>query len=111
MSIDEWSDDIYVVDMADDPKFTDILTTLLVRLEKDTRDVVVNFSAVGMMNSSNIAQLLRLRKVMISHSRKLVLCNANYQIQGIFSVTGLDTLFQFTEDISVALAMLQVGGD
>ncbi len=108
MAIQNWSDEITVVELADDPQFTDELTTLIDALEEKPSDVVLNFSAVGFINSSNVSQLLRLRKIMISSTKRLVLCDVNTQVWGVFLVTGLDKIFEFTNDIATALATLQL---
>jgi anti-anti-sigma factor len=109
MAIQNWSDDIVVVELADDPQFTDELTSLMEALEKDARHVVLNFAAVGFINSSDVAKLLRVRKAMINSGRKLLLCEVNTQVWGVFLVTGLDKIFEFTNDIATALASLQLG--
>jgi anti-anti-sigma factor len=108
MAIQNWSDEITVVELADDPQFTDELTTLIDALEEKPSDVVLNFSAVGFINSSNVSQMLRLRKIMISSNKRLVLCDVNTQVWGVFLVTGLDKIFEFTNDIATALATLQL---
>jgi anti-anti-sigma factor len=108
MAIQNWSDDILVVELGDDPQFTDELDALMERLEGRPEHVVLNFAAVGFINSSNVAKLLRLRKKMINVERSLVLCDVNTQVWGIFLVTGLDKIFEFTNDIATALAQLQI---
>ena len=110
MAIQNWSDNINVVELADDPQFSDELTGLLDGLEEKPVDVVLNFSAVSFINSSNIAKLLRVRKLMITKARRLILCGVNTQVWGVFLVTGLDKIFEFTNDISTALATLQLAG-
>lgn len=111
MAIQNWSDDIVVADLQDDPQFTDELSALMDKLESEPKDVVLNFGTVGFVNSSNIAKLLRLRKLMISTQRDLVLCDVNTQVWGVLMVTGLDKIFDFTNDVATGLAMLQIGED
>jgi len=108
MGIQNWSDEIKVVDLGDDPQFTDELTALTEHLESEPAHVALNFAAVGFINSSNIAKLLRLRKQVISCERRMVLCDVNTQVWGVFLVTGLDRIFEFTNDVSTALASLQI---
>ena len=108
MAIQNWSDDIVVAELGDDPQFTDELTALTDALESSPRHVVLNFAAVGFINSSNVAKLLRLRKTMAQKQRRLILCEVNTQVWGVFLVTGLDKIFEFTNDISTALATLQI---
>ncbi len=108
MAIQDWSDDIVVADLADDPQFTDEVSALVDKLEKEPKSVVLNFGAVGFVNSSNIAKLLRLRKTMLLNERKLVLCDVNTQVWGVMQVTGLDKIFEYTNDVATALAKLQL---
>ncbi len=108
MAIQNWSDEITVAELGDDPQFTDELTSLMESIESEPVDVVLNFSAVGFINSSNVSQLLRLRKAVASNDKRLVLCDVNTQVWGVFLVTGLDKIFDFTNDIATALATLQL---
>ena len=110
MAIQNWSDEIIVAELGDDPQFSEDLTSLMDALETKAGDVVLNFGAVGFINSSNIAKLLRLRKKMITTGRRLVLCDVNTQVWGVFLMTGLDKIFEFINDISAALATIQLAG-
>ena len=110
MAIQNWSDEITVVELSDDPQFTDELSSLIDALEQKPTDVVLKFAAVGFINSSNVAKLLRLRKMMTTEGRRLIFCDVNSQVWGVFLVTGLDKIFDFTNDISTALATLQLAG-
>lgn len=109
MGIQNWSDEITVVELNDDPQFTDDLTSLVDALEGKPTDVVLNFAAVSFMNSSNVAKILRLRKMVLSAEHHLMLCDINTQVWGVFLVTGLDKVFDVTNDISTALTTLQLG--
>ena len=109
MAIQDWSENITVAELADDPQFSDDLAGLTERTEKGGTDIVLNFAAVGFINSSNIAKLLRLRKMLLAAGKRLVLCGVNTQVWGVFLVTGLDKIFEFTNDIATALATLQLG--
>ena len=111
MGIQNWSDEISVVELGNDPQFTDELTNLMESLEKAPAHVVLNFGAVGFINSSNVAKLLRLRKMMLAAQKRLMLCSLNTQVWGVFLVTGLDKIFEVAGDISTALATLQLAGD
>ncbi len=110
MSIQEWSENITVAELSDDPQFSDDLAALLEALEEKPASVVLNFATVTFINSSNIATLLRLRKHMNATQRTMILCDVNTQVWGVFLVTGLDKIFEFTNDVSTALAKLQLAG-
>ena len=108
MAIQKWSENITVAELADDPQFTDELSSLSDSLEAEPTHVVLNFAAVGFINSSNVAQLLRLRKQVTAMGKKMILCDVNTQVWGVFLVTGLDKIFEFTNDIATALATMQL---
>ena len=107
--IENWSDNILVVDVQDDPAFTDDLNALLEELDvrKDV-DVVLNFAGVSYLNSSNIAKLLKARKKLISTRRRLVLCGISTNVWGLFLVTGLDKVFDFVDNVATGLASVQI---
>ena len=109
MAIQEWSDKIRVVQLNDDPQFTEDLSGLEEDLEAKPTHVVLSFSAVGFINSSNVARLLRLRKKMLGLQKHMVLCEVSTQVWSIFLVTGLDKIFDFVKDVSTALAKVQLG--
>lgn len=109
MPIDKWSDEIWVVELLGDPGFTDDLVAVLDELEGGAVvDVVLNFSGVGYMNSSNIAKLLKLRKRLAGEKRRLVLCGIDTNIWGLFLVTGLDKVFEFADNVATGLAAVQI---
>ena len=109
MGIQQWSERILVVDLQDDPVLSDDLNTLDDRLAtRDDLDVVVNFGAVSYLNSSNIAKLLKIRKKLIASKRRFMLCSIATNVWGLFLVTGLDKVFDFTDDVASALATVQM---
>ena len=110
MSIENWSENIIVAELQDDPAFTDDLNALIEQLEHQT-DVVLNLAGVNYVNSSNIAKLLKLRKRLISNRRKLVLCGIGNTVWGLFLVTGLDKVFEFADSVAMGLATVQIGAE
>jgi anti-anti-sigma factor len=108
MPIEKWSDQVSVIHLADDPQFTDDLDALEHRLGQGKSDAVLDFAAVHFINSSNLARLLKLRKRMNADGSKLVLCNVSTQVWGAFLVTGLDKVFEFSDNVMTALATVQI---
>src|SRR3954465_7081309 len=108
MPIEKWSDQVSVVHLADDPQFTDDLDALEHRLGQGKSDIVLHYAAVHFINSSNLARLLKLRKKMNGSTSKLVFCNVSRQVWGAFLVTGLDKLFEFSDNVPTALATIQM---
>lgn len=110
MSIQNWSENILVAELQNDPQFTDDMETLISMVaENADQDVVLDFKAVEYLNSSNLAKLLKLRKqVIISNDRKMRLCGVNTHVWGVFLVTGLDKVFEFADELSMGLASVQI---
>jgi len=112
MTIQQWSESIILVDLEDDPQFSEDLNSLMQTIQDNNKvDVVLDFRNVTFLNSSNIAKLLKLRKlVMINHDRHIKLCGISTHVWGVFLVTGLDKIFDFADDVANALAALQLKG-
>lgn len=109
MAID-WSDDITVADLSDEPALSDELNSLIERFDAagSKPHVVLNFGRVSYINSSNIAQLLRLRKAVAAANRAMKICSVNDEVWSVLLVTGLDKVFRFAPDPMTALAGLQI---
>jgi anti-anti-sigma factor len=111
MAIQDWSENIILVDLPPEPQMSDELeaVTAIVRDRADC-EVVVDFSSVDIVTSSSLSKLLKLRKLMTDCGHQLVFCGAAPATQKIFSITGLDDIFEFVEDKFAALAGLQMAG-
>ncbi|MEW6250087.1 MAG: STAS domain-containing protein [Planctomycetota bacterium] len=107
----QWSENVIVAELGDDPQFTDDIAAIIEQCTKDPRqDVLLNLSGVTYLNSSNIAHLLKVRKlVTMTNQRKLKLAGVSTQVWGVFLVTGLDRIFDFVDDVPSGLAALQIG--
>ncbi|MCG3128304.1 MAG: hypothetical protein CHACPFDD_03186 [Phycisphaerae bacterium] len=110
MPVEHWSDTVLLAELSDDPQFTDDLNSLIEQCEQNQRlSVLADFRGITYLNSSNIARLLKLRKlVVISNQQRLKICGANTHVWGVFLVTGLDKIFEFVNDIPTGLASLQL---
>lgn len=110
MPVENWSETIVLGHLADDPQFTDDVQAIIELCTNNPQlDVLLDFSNVNYLNSSNIAKLLKLRKlVVITNDRRLKMCRISRQVWGVFLVTGLDRIFEVVEDVSTGLASLQM---
>jgi len=113
MSISEWSEQIVVAELQDEPALSDDLTGLIDRARgtESPPDVVLNFEAVTYLNSSNLAQLLDLRRALEDREAILRLCGLRESVWNLFVVTGLDKIFAFQENTAMALASLQIADE
>lgn len=111
MGIQNWSDNIILVDLPKEPDTADELETV-VEMVRDREDfnVVIDFSAVDMMTSSSLSKLLKLHKPIAACGQRLVLCGVAASVRGVFTVTGLDGIFELADDKFSALATLEMIG-
>jgi anti-anti-sigma factor len=108
MGFQNWSDDIILVDLSREPRMRSELKTLVeIVRDRGDCDVVVDFSSVDIMTSTSISGLLRLRKLLADCGHRLVFCNVPAATRSVFSVVGLDEVFEFSEDKFAALAAIQ----
>lgn len=109
MGIQNWSEDVILVNLATEPDMGDELQTVIDLLEEDTtQNVVVDFMDTDIITSSSIAKLLKLRKVLHDNGRTLVFSSVRPKTRSIFNVTGLESVFEFMDDQFIALASLQL---
>lgn len=109
MGIQDWSEDIVLVELPQEPNMGDELKTVTeVVRDRGNCDVVVDFSEVDIVTSSSLSKLLKLRKLLADCGHRLLFCNVAAATKGIFTVTGLDGVFELVDDKFVALASLQI---
>lgn len=105
-----WSDDIAIAELSDEPGLSEELAAIDARVADSARPphVVLNFSQVSYVNSSNLGQLLKLRMNLNTKKRQLRLCSVSDDVWSVFMTTGLDKVFRFAPDPMSALAGLQI---
>ena len=120
MPINEWSDSIQIAELQNDPSFSEDMGALAVyyqrcaddrkagRADARARDAVLDFRHVQFLNSSNIAQLLRVRKLVGLAGGQVRICSVSDRIWGVLLATDLDRIFDFSEDVTTALAAMQL---
>ncbi|MBC7834111.1 MAG: STAS domain-containing protein [Phycisphaerales bacterium] len=132
----DWSDTIVIAELADEPEMSEELSAIFARLnqtgasggggaagssggtgggagggagaKRQSPHVILNFSGVRHLNSSHLAQLLRLRKKQIELGKSMVLCSLGDDLWSVMMLTGLDKVFRFATDPMTALAGLQL---
>ena len=111
MPIQKWSDDIWLSTPSEDPAFAEEIESLRSSIENHdpAPHALVDLAGVHHLNSSNLSQLLRLRKACIDHGSRLRIAAPNNACWSLFLTTGLDKVFDFSSDTTTALAELQIG--
>lgn len=120
MPITEWSDSIQIAELQNDPSFSEDMASMAAALQRAAddrkagrsdarvRDAILDLRHVQFLNSSNIAQLLRVRKLAHLAGAQLRICSVSDRIWGILLATDLDRIFEFSEDVTTALAAMQM---
>ena len=109
MGIQEWSENIILVNLAKEPQLGEELQGAKDMIsEKNCYDVVIDFGDVEIITSSSIAKLLKIQKGLKEHEHRLILCSVSARTKKVFSLIGLDSVFEFVDDQFVALAGLQM---
>ncbi len=111
MGIQNWSENIILVDLPQEPEIADELEAVAEMVGDGGRfDGVFDFSGVDIMTSSSIPKLLMLQKPLVGSGRRLVLCGIAAATKGLFTLTGLDKIFHIADDKFMALATLEMLG-
>ena len=102
--IDYFSQDTLLVDLAPEPQMCDELDSISQTMsDMGDRNVVVDFSNADIVTASSLSKLMKLRQMLTSSGRRLVLCGLNHNTKGIFSKTALDRVFEFAANKSAVL--------
>jgi|TARA_B110000196_G_scaffold297916_1_gene289361 anti-anti-sigma factor len=116
MPLNPWSDTITIAELSDEPMFSEDMDALVENIDAIRHDgdegvphVIVEFSGVNSVNSSNLGSLLRLRKLLEACDRRLLICGVSDSIWSAMIATGLDRIFSFASDVTTALAEIQLG--
>ncbi len=111
MSIHRWSEDMILVDLPRElEKHNELQTVIGLVRDMGDCDVVIDFSHVDVVGGACLAGLLEVRRLLHDCGHKLTLCSVAPAIKGVFTIAGLDDLFEFAEDRFAALANLQMIG-
>ncbi len=99
MGIQNWSKNVVLVDLPPEPQMRDKIKAVTKLIHKRAEyDVVMDFSSVDIMATPSISGLLGLRKLLADCGHQLILRNVAVATKGIFTVTGLDGVFEFADD-------------
>jgi anti-anti-sigma factor len=110
MAIQNLSENIVVVTLPEEPLINNDLENVNEFINKEGNcHVVIDFSRVEVLTSSNLSNLLILRESLRKSGYQLVFCSVSMATKGIFIVAGLDTFFDFADDKLAALEIIKHG--
>ncbi len=106
MAIQNFSEDVLFVDLPPkEPQISKDLETLNETVaDKGDCDVIVDFFRVEIISSSSLSNLIILRNMLYGRGCQLILCNVAIVTKYIFTVAGLDQVFDFVDDRFTAVA-------
>ena len=86
MAIQKWSETIWVAQPTDEPEFADDLSALRDDMTDNEvpPDIVLDLSAVHFVGSSQLAQMLRLRKTVVDHGTRLRVVGSSESVRNVF---------------------------
>lgn len=104
MGIENYLKDVLLVTLPNEPHLGSELDKVTEMVSEGCdSDVIVDFTAVGMLTSETICGFMILDKYLSSFGRQLVFYNASAEINHIFDRTGLAAVFTFADDEYAAL--------
>lgn len=110
-----WEPGILLSELADEPELSEEFSAIFSRLKGEQSDtphapchLVLSFRGVTYLNSSHIASILRMRKLVLEQGKKIVLCGVNDEVWSMLLLTGLDKVLVFEPDTMTALARIQL---
>lgn len=108
MGIQNLSEEVLLVTLPAQPHLGDELERISeIAGNGPGYDVVVDFSSVKMLTSTSVCNLMILRALLNGLGRRLVLCSLSAHVKNIFTITGLEDLFEFANDRFSALDSMQ----
>ncbi len=104
MSIESCTEDMVVVKLPPEPEMrTELDSAMEMAGCEGNYDMLIDFSAADIVTSSSLSRLLKLRKLLVDRGRRLVLFGLAPSTRGVFTVTRLDSVFEFADDKAAVL--------
>lgn len=80
----------------------DLRAALHEALEGGPARLVIDLQGVTYMDSSGVATLVEVLQMQTKSNKKLVLCNLQQRVQGIFEIARLTSVFTIVADVEAA---------
>ncbi|MBC8200594.1 MAG: STAS domain-containing protein [Planctomycetes bacterium] len=109
MTLNQWDENILILELLDEPDFSEDTDTLLTTLrsgEEPFSNVIIDLQNVATLNSSNLGALIEIKKLLQTKDKRMVICNISDSIWSTMLATGLDQVFEFIEDTTTALLLI-----
>ncbi|MGB2808351.1 MAG: STAS domain-containing protein [Sedimentisphaerales bacterium] len=74
---------------------------------RDDCNVIISLANIETLTSASITKLVMLHNSLTQNGRSLILCRVGLPTKGIFATAGLNSLFNFVNDVSDALTTIR----
>ncbi len=85
---------------------TEMVTSIVERLDEEHNKVVLDLSSVDYINSNGLNNLISILTKTRTRGGDVVLCNINEKIEKLLLITKLNTVFTTAESVEEAVALL-----
>jgi anti-anti-sigma factor len=109
MTLNQWDDNILILELLNEPDFSEDTDSLILKLQSDNEtfpNVIIDLQNVSTLNSSNLGALIEIKKLLETKDKRMVICNISDSIWSTMLATGLDQVFEFIEDTTTALLLI-----
>jgi anti-anti-sigma factor len=73
-------------------------------------NVIISLANIEMLSSASLGHLVSLHNSLSEKGCKLILCRVSLPTKGVFVTAGLNTLFNFADDIFAAMTKIKASG-
>jgi len=109
MSLNQWDENILILELQAEPDFSEDMEALMLRLNNDTvklSHIVIDLQNVDKLHSLNLGAFIEVNTLQRAKKRRMIICNVSDSVWSSMLATGLDQEFEFIEDTTTALASL-----
>ena len=108
MTVQNLSEQVVLVTLTDGHQAIKELNSLVeLAAEKKDSDLIIDFSEVEMITTVTINNLLKLRNLVSACKHRLILSGLSIHNKCVFTLAGLDGVFDFAPDKDSAFSSLQ----
>jgi len=109
MTLNQWDENILILELQDEPDFSEDMDALLSRLKKfddKSSHIIIDLQKVDKIHSMNLSTFIEVHSLIRTKNRRMIICNLSDSVWSTMLATGLDQVFEFIEDTTTALASL-----
>jgi len=109
MSLNQWDENILILELQDEPDFSEDTEALLMKLNKQdamSPHIVIDLQNIDKLHSLNLGAFIEINSLQQTKKRRMIICNVSDSVWSTMLATGLDQVFEFIEDTTTALASL-----